>query len=217
MEDPVYFPPDGQPQSRECKDIIEKMMTKDPEDRISMLEIRDHPFYKVETIGNALEREYQMKMKGLDPGSTGGQANKEEPVLKIPIDVEESPKNSDNTPKEKAPASKDLPQKFKADGVRKPVGTNPKRETPYDRKKTDYERYKSPKMARPAMYSKAPTYNSPKVGRSPKNTRAGMKDTIVDDGRPKPVKSPVNVGERMVPARGRTFGADSKAKQKTPK
>lgn len=62
--DPVTFPNDCQKLSLECKDIICKMLTKDPEERIGMLKIKEHPFYKVESIGHQMEKNFEAHMKG---------------------------------------------------------------------------------------------------------------------------------------------------------
>lgn len=43
------------------------MLEKNPEERISISEIKDHPWYKEETIGQNLEREYLMKLNGINP------------------------------------------------------------------------------------------------------------------------------------------------------
>lgn len=49
MDEPVHFSPDIIV-TNECKDIIRKMLLKDPEHRIGMLGIKEHPWYKIESI-----------------------------------------------------------------------------------------------------------------------------------------------------------------------
>jgi len=47
----------------EFKDLVYKILTKNPEKRINMYEIREHPWVKQESVGSMLEKEYEQKMR----------------------------------------------------------------------------------------------------------------------------------------------------------
>ena len=47
----------------EFKDLVFRILTKNPEKRINMYEIREHPWVKQESVGSMLEKEYEQKMR----------------------------------------------------------------------------------------------------------------------------------------------------------
>lgn len=69
MDIPVEWPNEKDTDikvSAAFKDLVNKILTKNPEKRLSMYEIKEHHWVKQESVGSVLEKEFEQKMRLMD-------------------------------------------------------------------------------------------------------------------------------------------------------